>query len=252
MDWKAYVPLALSTLSLLLSFLTFFGNRSQKQRQELSEINSWLFDAWLLLGADLKVESIVSFGGRDKLFEAKRLIDKCITIRPSYSESYRVLGLYYIARKNSVKAIENFKIAIKLDRCNSNAFLNYAKLLSDQGDYTSAIGMINRAIEIDSHNKLAHSTLGNIFLFMKMDTSAENCFRSAIGIDSEYAQAYNNLGVSLERQGKLNEAYRSYLSACMLQPGFREAIKNLELIKNLYSRQGYKIPAVDCKDLQEG
>jgi len=51
---------------------------------------------------------------------------------------------------------------------------------------------------------------------------AERCFRRAVELDPGYADAVNNLGVALERQGRADEARARYEEARALRAA-REA-----------------------------
>ena len=55
---------------------------------------------------------------------------------------------------------------------------------------------------------------------------AESIFRQVIKIDPSNANAYNNLGTTLEKQGKLEEAIANYLQAIQLNPNYASAYNN--------------------------
>jgi tetratricopeptide (TPR) repeat protein len=52
---------------------------------------------------------------------------------------------------------------------------------------------------------------------------AVRSFRKAISLDRQYAQAYNMLGFSLRKLGRIKEALSSYEKALKLKPDFPEA-----------------------------
>ncbi len=57
--------------------------------------------------------------------------------------------------------------------------------------------------------------------------AAESCFRSALRLEPELAEAHNNLGLALGKQGKSAEAEECFRKALELDPGLAEAMSNL-------------------------
>jgi Flp pilus assembly protein TadD len=53
-------------------------------------------------------------------------------------------------------------------------------------------------------------------------------FIKALEIRPDYAEAHNNLGVALARQGRLEEAIARFGEALRLKPDYEEARTNLE------------------------
>ena len=60
----------------------------------------------------------------------------------------------------------------------------------------------------------------------KLD-EAVACYRRALELKPDYAEAHNNLGNALKDQGKLDEAVACYRRALELKPDFAEAHNNL-------------------------
>ena len=60
----------------------------------------------------------------------------------------------------------------------------------------------------------------------KLD-EAVACYRRALELKPDFAEAHNNLGTALKNQGKLDEAVACYRRALELNPDFAEAHNNL-------------------------
>ncbi len=58
---------------------------------------------------------------------------------------------------------------------------------------------------------------------------AEACFRQAVTLKPDYAEAHYNLGLSLRDQGKLDDTVASFRRALTLKPDYAEAHNNLGL-----------------------
>ena len=61
---------------------------------------------------------------------------------------------------------------------------------------------------------------------------AMEAYKKALFIKSDYAEAFNNMGVILQDQGKLGEATEAYSRAISLKSEYSEAHRNLSSIKN--------------------
>ena len=53
------------------------------------------------------------------------------------------------------------------------------------------------------------------------------CYRRALELKPDYAEAHNNLGIALKEQGNLDEAIACYRRALELKPDYAEAHSNL-------------------------
>ena len=58
-------------------------------------------------------------------------------------------------------------------------------------------------------------------------------YQKAIELNPSFANAYNNLGIALKEQGKLEEAIQVYQKAVDIQPQFANAQNNIGLIRFL-------------------
>lgn len=58
------------------------------------------------------------------------------------------------------------------------------------------------------------------------------CYRKALVLKPDYAEAHNNLGTALTDQGKLDEAIACYRQALVLKPDYAEAYSNLAFCLN--------------------
>lgn len=109
---------------------------------------------------------------------------------------------------------------------NSAFHANRAAILLDTKSFDAARAASAQAIAADAahapgwiNRAVAHAALGD-------DASAESDYRSALALAPGSAEARNNLGNLLQRQGRIDEALREYEAAIEADPHHREAHSN--------------------------
>jgi len=71
-------------------------------------------------------------------------------------------------------------------------------------------------------------------------------YNKALSLKPDYAEAYNNMGNALKEQGKLEEAIAAYNKALSLKPDYAEAMQNLsELLKTYAPKNDYVNHLID-------
>ena len=93
-------------------------------------------------------------------------------------------------------------------------------LLKDQGKLDEAIACYRRALELKPDYAEAHNNLGNALKDQGKLDEAVACYRRALELKPDYAEAHNNLGNVLKDQGKLDEAVACYRRALELKPDY--------------------------------
>ena len=115
--------------------------------------------------------------------------------------------------------------------------------LKDQGKLDEAVACYRRALELKPDYAEAHNNLGNALKDQGKLDEAVACYRRALELKPDFAEAHNNLGIALKDQGKLDEAVACYRRALELKPDFAEAHNNLG---NALKDQGKLDEAVAC------
>jgi protein O-GlcNAc transferase len=83
-------------------------------------------------------------------------------------------------------------------------------IAAGQREYTTAIGRINRAIELKPKVANFYNSLGTVYQAQGHLTQAIECYQRAIQLAPNLEQAYNNLGLTLEERGDLPGAIDCY------------------------------------------
>jgi len=95
------------------------------------------------------------------------------------------------------------------------------------GLFEKAEACFRRAIYIHADYAEAHANLGNILKEQGKLDQAIASFQHALKIKPDYAIAHYNMGNALSGQGKLNEAIASYQHALRIKPDYAEALNNM-------------------------
>ena len=115
--------------------------------------------------------------------------------------------------------------------------------MKDQGKLDEAVACYRRALELKPDFAEAHNNLGLALKDQGKLDEAVACYRRALELKPDFAEAHYNLGNTLNDQGKLDEAVACYRRALELKPDFAEAHNNLG---NALKDQGKLDEAVAC------
>ena len=195
-------------------------------------------------------------------------VDKSITIKPDFAESFGLRGLYNIELENYHEAIENADKAIQLKPKSeigyislSNAKLELGKSKANQGDieiaqryYQEALGDANKAMQLKSDSNTTFFTRGRAKQCLgkfKADQGdieeAKELYNAAIAdhtksikIKPRYAAAYNVRGWAKYLQGQLQtEQENAALAQKHYQAAIVDSTEAIRLAKDTYYAYSY-------------
>ena len=129
-------------------------------------------------------------------------------------------------------------------------FPNSAALYNIQGASNAglqqpdaAIFSYKQAIKIQPDHAEAYSNLGvTLQLKGKLEEAVE-VYIKALSLKPDYADAYNNMGIALKEQGRLEEAIEAYNKAFAIWPDYDEAYNNMG---NALKEQGKLEEAIEA------
>jgi len=90
-----------------------------------------------------------------------------------------------------------------------------------------AIDKVNALIKDYPKSSILLNLVGTFYKSIKMPDKAIQSFENAITIKPDYAEAYNNLGATLQELGRLDMAVKNYEEALSIKPDYAEAYNNL-------------------------
>jgi len=100
-------------------------------------------------------------------------------------------------------------------------------VLKQMGKINESLVATQKSVQLESQDAEAHNNLGNTLKELGRLDEAEASYKKAIALKPDYAKAYNNLGNTLQELGRLKEAKISLIQAIALKPDYAEAHYNL-------------------------
>jgi len=110
---------------------------------------------------------------------------------------------------NNPRSISNESRALDVATANMNLGIEYMK----QGAYENALTRLNRSIAAKSDFAPAYNVLGLLYQRLGDMVAAENNFKNAISLDPASPSTHNNYGLFLCNNGRLEEAEASFQKA---------------------------------------
>jgi Flp pilus assembly protein TadD/2-polyprenyl-3-methyl-5-hydroxy-6-metoxy-1,4-benzoquinol methylase len=132
------------------------------------------------------------------------------------------------------------------------ALNNLGIVLRRQGKMADAIDCYKKALALKPEFAEAHYNLGNSLLTLRELDDAEACFRQALLIAPNFQNAHSNLGEVFLAQGKLDEAIGSHLRALQMGMGQETRTAFAQCIKNVtFTRSDSEIYSLVARAIEE-
>jgi tetratricopeptide (TPR) repeat protein len=176
----------------------------------------------------------------DKAVDAFRL---AIKLNPNLAAAYLGLGTAYANMGRVADALEPMKSAARLDPNNSLAHLNLGRLLASLRRPDEAMTELNEAKRLSPNNPNIHNEIGNVLhnSFGRIaDALAE--YIEARRLNPELPYIHHNIGLMLMRLGRFSEAIIPLQEALRLDPQYRNA---RYFLADAYTKTGSYDKAID-------
>ena len=99
--------------------------------------------------------------------------------------------------------------------------------LYTQGQLQNALSETTQMLERFPNSVVLYNIAGATNAGLMQFDAAIACYKKALKIKPDYAEAYNNMGVALKDKGDLEAAIESYKEALEIKPDFAEASYNM-------------------------
>jgi len=166
-----------------------------------------------------------------RLEEAVSAYKKALEKNPRNEKALYNLGLVAADLNRPDEAREYFLKAIEADRRYAEAYAGLGLSYLKEKNWDEAIKNFLQAKELGYRSPVLHVNLSYAFLARKDWPAAEAEARLAIKAQPGLALAYNNLGIALAQQNRLEEAREALSRALELSPLERDAVLNLAAVE---------------------
>lgn len=162
---------------------------------------------------------------------------------PKDYEAYIILGKLSAARRDPL-AEQYYNTAIELRPHSVEALYDKAIFCQDNGKDSTALACYQRITEIDPKNALAWYNSGYVRLEHLNDPQqAKRDLSKAIDLETNYADAWYNRGVAMERTHQLDSAAANYQICLSIEPTHTLAAMALDHL----AKQGVRIKSREKK-----
>ena len=149
---------------------------------------------------------------------AALMLRRAAELDPGRHETWYMLGRAYKWQEKDLDAIDALRRATQLDPQSSAYFTELGEALAARTDseqperLEGALQALERAIELDRNNGIAHYELGKLLMRLDRFEAALRHFETAIEAEPEFYEAYYQLGLWHARMKNSQES-REYLEA---------------------------------------
>jgi tetratricopeptide (TPR) repeat protein len=158
--------------------------------------------------------------------------DKAIALDPKYKNALINRGLALTFTRQLDSAIDDFGKVIGLAPQEPLGYVNRAMARMDKGDFQGAVDDYNQAIRLDRNKPGPYTRRGEAWRLQGNFVQALADHNTSLGLRPN-EEAYNNRALTLEDQGKLNQAITDCNEAILLNPEFYLAYATRGRLKRL-------------------
>jgi tetratricopeptide (TPR) repeat protein len=137
------------------------------------------------------------------------------------AEQYTQQGNGYAREKQYDKAVDAYKLAIKLNPNLAAAYLGLGNAYANMERVSDALEPMRTAVRLDPNKPLAHLSLGRALAYLKHPDEAITELNEAKRLDPTNANIFNEIGnvfLNSFGSGKLDDALAAYVEARRLNP----------------------------------
>lgn len=199
------------------------------------------------------------------------LVNEALRIEPTAARGYYLKGFIHMETRDTTRALSSFRTAVEQDPQDFSSYVLLGKLSAarhdalaeqyystaidlrptaveawygkglwaqDNGRDSLALACYDRIKEIDPYNALAWHNSGWIKMEHLGDPQAAKAdFSKAIDLNTNYADAWYNRGVAMERTDQLDSAAANYQLCMGIDPSHMLAARAIDRL----ARQGVRI-----------
>ncbi len=159
-----------------------------------------------------------------QLGEASAVCADIVARHPENADAVHLLGVIgFQGGADPTQSLDLIDRAITLDPTWSQFHNSRGALLYSLGRNADAEVSFRRAVTLKPEDSMAWNNLGNALLRLDRVEEAESAFRQALATPPVQVAAINNLGIALKRRGQFEKALICFHEAALHDPTFLDA-----------------------------
>jgi protein O-mannosyl-transferase len=159
--------------------------------------------------------------------DSESLFLRTVQVTQNNYLAHNNLGFYYSGKGKVADAMEQYRLALKINPGYEDALNNLGYALAGQHKIAEAIPLYEAALRIRPKHPDVHNNFGNALSEIgKLDEAIQH-YQAALNQNPEHADAHNNLGIALAMKGKLDDAIPQFQAAIRCKPNYASAHSNL-------------------------
>jgi tetratricopeptide (TPR) repeat protein len=182
----------------------------------------------------------------------KVLLENLKKCEADYEEAMMNVAIFYSRTGRHELAMQNISRLMTFTKDpekKADYVLGMGQLMEQIGNFEGAINFYRQAFSLEPVNSevwyLINNNLGYCLNHFEQYAEAESYCQAAIKIEPKRQNAYKNLGISLEGQGRHADAARCYIKAVQANAGDPRALGHLEELLSKHEEVRGEIPDIE-------
>ncbi len=177
------------------------------------------------------LQQVMELYNAGELRQAEILCRKVLETDPDNADAHHFIGVIAYDVQNFKAAEQYIQKAIELNPDNPSCYLNMGNVVHEQGRYEESIQWYERSVAFDYEaNKKAYNNMGVSLTRLGRLEQALESLSKAVELDPAYFEAHNNLGETFKFSGMYDKAFEAYDRAIAIAPEFVPARWNRSML----------------------
>jgi spermidine synthase len=160
------------------------------------------------------------------------IFQKAVEIEPQFAKAHVLKGMVLLGKGEADEAIASFRQALAINPAYVAANFNLGIALEMKKDWAGAISAYEQGLKLKDDFQV-QSSVSKAYAYLGDLDKAIFHGQKALELEPRNSPAYFNLGVFLEKQGKIPEAIRAFERGLKFSPDDARARSYLEKLKSM-------------------
>lgn len=141
-----------------------------------------------------------------------------LATNPEDARALHMLGILSADEGDATTALNYLERALSIEQKDPTLYLHLANIQKANGNLEAAAKTLSKLLVRYPQFASGYNNLGTIYYAQGKYKDAERTFQQAINVQANYIDAYYNLGLALNKLHRFNEAINTYQSVLELAP----------------------------------